>query len=100
MVVVLLLLGIGYFIWRRQGRGAGIMVQFSNRFGGVVKQDTDERSNAVYDGRDGNTQVNERANNRGLEEKKADVDSDNAVERVPEDLAGRLTYELEPLVLS
>lgn len=33
-------------------------------------------------------------------EKKADVDIDNAAERDPEDLAGRVCYELEPLVLS
>ena len=37
---------------------------------------------------------------REQEEKKADVDLNNPVERVPEDLAGRVCYELEPLVLS
>lgn len=35
---------------------------------------------------------------RILEQKNSDIDSDNAVERVPEDLAGKVCYELEPLV--
>lgn len=47
-----------------------------------------------------NSRVNEPGLGHGLEDKKADVDSENAVERVPEDLAGRVCYELEPLVLS
>lgn len=50
--------------------------------------------------RDPNTQVNEHRQSHGLEDKKANVASDNSVERVPEDLAGRVCYELEPLVLS
>lgn len=50
--------------------------------------------------RDRNSRVNEPGLCHGLEDKKADVDSENAVERVPEDLAGRVCYELEPLVLS
>lgn len=50
--------------------------------------------------RDRNSQVNEPGHSHGPEDKKADVDSENAVERVPEDLAGRVCYELEPLVLS
>lgn len=45
-----------------------------------------------------NTQVNENAQSRSPEHNNADVD--NSVERVPEDLAGRVCYELEPLVLS
>lgn len=50
--------------------------------------------------RDSNTQVKEHGRSRPLEDKNADVDSDNPVEKVPEDLAGRVCYELEPLVLS
>lgn len=34
------------------------------------------------------------------EEKIPDADLDNSVERDPEDLAGRVCYELEPLVVS
>lgn len=63
----------------------------------------DERSNRNFDGsspRDQNAQANEHVYSGGLEEKKADADSDNSVERDPEDLAGRVCYELEPLVLS
>lgn len=44
--------------------------------------------------------MNEPGYSSGQEEKKADAESDNTVERVPEDLAGRVCYELEPLVLS
>lgn len=50
--------------------------------------------------RDHNTQVNEYAHSRRPENKNVEVDSDNSVERDPEDLAGRVCYELEPLVLS
>lgn len=44
--------------------------------------------------------MNEHAYSHGPEDKKADVNPENRVERVPEDLAGRVCYELEPLVLS
>lgn len=98
LVVLLLLLVIGYLVWRRRRRGAGTMVQFSNRFGGAIKQDMEDRSNGALDGREHNTQVNEQAHKPSLEDNNADVD--NSVERVPEDLAGRVCYELEPLVLS
>ncbi|XP_031177501.1 scavenger receptor cysteine-rich type 1 protein M130-like isoform X1 [Sander lucioperca] len=98
LVVLVLVLVIGYLVWRRRRRGAGTMVQFSNRLGGAIKQDVDERSNGAFDGRIHNTQVNENAQSRSPEHNNADVD--NSVERVPEDLAGRVCYELEPLVLS
>ncbi|XP_044025482.1 deleted in malignant brain tumors 1 protein-like isoform X2 [Siniperca chuatsi] len=99
LVVLLLVLVICYLVWRRRRQGAGAMVLFSNRFGGTIKQDVEERSNGAFDGRDRNT-ANEHGHSHRLEDKKADVDSDNSVERVPEDLAGRVCYELEPLVLS
>ncbi|XP_070705976.1 scavenger receptor cysteine-rich type 1 protein M130-like [Pempheris klunzingeri] len=97
LVVLLLVAVVGYLVWRRRWRGAGAMVQFSNRFGGALKQDMEDRSNGALDGRDRNTQVNEYVRQ---ENKNVDADSDNPVERVPEDLAGRVCYELEPLVLS
>ncbi|KAK5853043.1 hypothetical protein PBY51_006865 [Eleginops maclovinus] len=99
VLLVLVLVGvIGYLVWRRRRRGAGTMVQFSNRFGGALKEDLDERSNgALYEsGR--NTQVNEQSRSPGQEEN--NTDGDNSVERIPEDLAGRVCYELEPLVFS
>ncbi|XP_034755884.1 deleted in malignant brain tumors 1 protein-like [Etheostoma cragini] len=98
LVVLVLVLVIGYLVWTRRRRGAGAMVQFSNRFGGAIKHDEDERSNGAFDGRSHNTQVNENAQSRSPEQNNADAD--NVVERVPEDLAGRVCYELEPLVLS
>ncbi|XP_022624421.1 deleted in malignant brain tumors 1 protein-like [Seriola dumerili] len=101
LVVLLLVLVIVYLVWRRRWRGAGTMVQFSSRFGGAIKQDREERSNGALDGRDRNTCVNEYVGQSvGPEDKSADVDFDNSVERVPEDLAGRVCYELEPLVVS
>nr|XP_046228271.1 deleted in malignant brain tumors 1 protein-like [Scatophagus argus]XP_046228272.1 deleted in malignant brain tumors 1 protein-like [Scatophagus argus] len=99
LVVVLLALVIGYLVWKKRSEVAGTIVQFSNQLGGTIKQDFEERSNATFDGRGHNSRVNEHGHSPGLEEKKADADSDNA-ERVPEDLAGRVCYELEPLVLS
>ncbi|XP_070844265.1 scavenger receptor cysteine-rich type 1 protein M130-like [Chaetodon trifascialis] len=100
LAVLLLILVIAYFVWRRRGWGAGTLVQFNNRFGGAVTHDTEDRSNRTFDGRDHNAQTNEHGYSRSPEDKKADADSDNNVERVPEDLAGRVCYELEPLVVS
>ncbi|TDH00339.1 hypothetical protein EPR50_G00187460 [Perca flavescens] len=98
LVVLLLVLVIGYLVWRRRRQGAGTIVQFSNRFGGAIMQDLDERSNGAFNGRIHNTQVNENAQSSSPEHNNADVD--NSVERVPEDLAGRVCYERQPLVLS
>ncbi|XP_062293821.1 deleted in malignant brain tumors 1 protein-like [Scomber scombrus] len=99
-LLLLLLLVIGYVVWRRRLRGSATMVQFSNRFGGAVRQGMEDKGNGALDGRNRNTQMNERAESQISEDKIADFDSDNVVERVPEDLAGRVCYELEPLVLS
>ena len=109
---------------------SGTMVQFSNRFGGAIKQDAEDRSNGALSGRWGKCQnihsrlhfiwdlttvatlpvsasghdtlVNDEPAPRAhsSEDKSVDVDFDNSVERVPEDLAGRVCYELEPLVSS
>nr|XP_020494567.1 scavenger receptor cysteine-rich type 1 protein M130-like [Labrus bergylta] len=98
LVVVLLVVVAGYLLWKRRWRLSDTLVQFSNRFGGAIKQDADERSNVAYDGRARNTQVSEPAHSQVPDDKNVDVD--NSVERVPEDLAGRVCYELEPLVLS
>lgn len=51
--------------------------------------------------RDHNTQVNDRVGqSHSSEDRSDDGDFDNSIETVPEDLAGRVCYELEPLVLS
>ncbi|TKS76440.1 Deleted in malignant brain tumors 1 protein [Collichthys lucidus] len=100
IVVLLLMLGIGYFIWRRRWQGVGAMVQFSNTFGGQIKHDEEDRNNKMFNGRDPSVQVKEHGHSSGLEDKKADADRDNTVERGPEDLAGRVCYELEPLVVT
>ncbi|XP_069014405.1 scavenger receptor cysteine-rich domain-containing protein DMBT1-like [Embiotoca jacksoni] len=100
LVVLLLLLGVGFLLWRRRWRGSGVMVQFSNRFGGTIKQDTEDRSNGALDARDRSNQIYEPERSPSPKDTNAEVDSDNTVERVPEDLAGRVCYELEPLVLS
>ncbi|XP_019947587.2 scavenger receptor cysteine-rich type 1 protein M130-like isoform X1 [Paralichthys olivaceus] len=102
LVVLVIVLAIGYMVWRRRWRGAGTMVQFSNRFGGAIKQDAEDRSNGAPSGRGHNTLVNDEpaGHSHSPEEKIADVDFDDSVEKVPEDLAGRVCYELEPLVNS
>lgn len=101
-VVLLVLLAIGAFVWRRRFKGSGVMVQFSNRFGGAIKQDTDDRSNGAHDLRDRNNPIYDRALSLSPEDKTAEEpgDSDNTAEGDPEDLAGRVCYELEPLVFS
>ncbi|CAN9507407.1 unnamed protein product [Ophioblennius macclurei] len=105
VVVILLLLvlvAVGFFVWRRRFRGSSVMVQFSNRFGGAIKQDTDDRVNGTYDLRDRNNPMYDRAFSDTPEDKTADEagDPDNAAEADAEDLAGRVCYELEPLVFS
>lgn len=47
-----------------------------------------------------NSQAKVLGHSSSLEDKKTVVDSENPAENVPEDLAGRVCYELEPLVLS
>ncbi|CAJ1078187.1 scavenger receptor cysteine-rich type 1 protein M130-like [Xyrichtys novacula] len=96
LMLVLIVVVLGYFLWRRRWRVTDTLVQFSNRFGGALKQDADDRVNGAYDGRTRNIQVNEQALSPVPEEKTAEVE--NSVERAPEDLAGRVCYELEPLV--
>lgn len=98
LVMLGLVLGLGYFVWRQRWRFADTMVQFSNRFGGPVNQDVDDRSNRIFDGRDHNSQEKVHEPDPGPEERKDEPD--NSVEKVPEDLAGRVCYELEPLVFS
>ncbi|XP_067337962.1 deleted in malignant brain tumors 1 protein-like isoform X2 [Channa argus] len=101
LVVLVLVLAIGYFVWRRRLRGAGTMVKFTNRFGGAIKHaDAEERTNGAFDGRDRKTQSNQYAERSTPGNKSADAVLDNSVERIPEDLAGRVCYELEPLVFS
>ncbi|KAG7509550.1 hypothetical protein JOB18_047524 [Solea senegalensis] len=98
LVILLVVVLIGFLVWRRRWRSTGTMVLFSNRSGGTVKQDREDRSNGALSG---STLVNERAGRSSSpEEKSTDVELDNSVERVPEDLAGRVCYELEPLVFS
>ncbi|XP_068433617.1 scavenger receptor cysteine-rich type 1 protein M130-like [Clinocottus analis] len=97
LVVLLVVAVIGYLVWRKRRWGAGTLVQFSNRLGGAIKQDMEEKKNGGLDERGQNTQVTDTPS-RVLEDQ--DADADNSVEDVPEDLAGRVCYELEPLVLS
>ncbi|XP_072298074.1 scavenger receptor cysteine-rich type 1 protein M130-like isoform X2 [Eucyclogobius newberryi] len=97
IVVLVLALIIGYVLWRKRRAGAGAMVTFSNRLDGAIQPNMDERRNRPLDDRGPGAQTRLDFN-RVLEDKNADVDSDNTVERVPEDLAGRICYELEPLV--
>ncbi|CAL1586342.1 unnamed protein product [Knipowitschia caucasica] len=93
IVVLVIVLVIGYLLWRRRRWGAGSTVTFSNRMDGTIQQDMDERRFKPLENRGAQTR---RDFTRASEEKKED--SENSVERVPEDLAGRVCYELEPLV--
>ncbi|XP_056872005.1 scavenger receptor cysteine-rich type 1 protein M130-like [Takifugu flavidus] len=95
LVLVLLAVGLGFFIWRRRNRVAGIMVQFNSKSEDTVKDDAHERSNATFDGRALNSQAK-----APRQDKHTLVDSEDPVESVPEDLAGKVCYEFEPLVLS
>ncbi|XP_034062819.1 deleted in malignant brain tumors 1 protein-like [Gymnodraco acuticeps] len=96
LLLVLLVGVLGYLMWRKRRRVAGTMVQFSNRFGGALKEDLNDRCNGALYESARNTQENEQTHSPGQDENNAEVD--NSVERIPEDLAGRVCYELEPLV--
>ncbi|XP_015224356.1 PREDICTED: uncharacterized protein LOC107080662 [Cyprinodon variegatus] len=50
LVLFLILLVIGFFVWKKKWRGAGVMVQFSNRLE-PKKNDLDDRSNGALDER-------------------------------------------------
>ncbi|KAK7906857.1 hypothetical protein WMY93_015469 [Mugilogobius chulae] len=78
--------------------GAGTMVTFSNRLDGTIQQNLEERRNRPLDESRARSAQTRQDFNHVLEDKNADVDSDHRAERVPEDLAGRVCYELEPLV--
>ncbi|XP_077367551.1 SH3 domain-binding glutamic acid-rich-like protein 2 isoform X2 [Festucalex cinctus] len=102
LVLLLLILVVGFLVWRRRRQHAGTLIQFSNRFGGAMKSDSEDAGNRRLEGRDGGRTAASEGGARSIvpAEKSGDVDSENAPERVPEDLAGRVCYELEPLVLS
>ncbi|XP_055005198.1 deleted in malignant brain tumors 1 protein-like isoform X2 [Boleophthalmus pectinirostris] len=97
VVVLVIVLVIGYMLWRRRRWGAGTMVTFSNRLDGAIQQNMDERKNRPLDDRVHGAQTRHEFS-RVLEDKSEDVNLDNTVEGVHEDLAGRVCYELEPLV--
>ncbi|XP_030577946.1 deleted in malignant brain tumors 1 protein-like [Archocentrus centrarchus] len=99
LVVLILLLGVGFLVWRRRWGVSDVIVQFSNRFGAAIKQEMEDKPTVALDERERNNQVYE-PYCPSPEQKKADVDPDGNVERAPEDLAGRVCYELEPLVVS
>ncbi|XP_051792906.1 uncharacterized protein LOC110964340 [Acanthochromis polyacanthus] len=100
VLVVLVLLVVGFLVWRRRWRGSGVMVQFRSRFEEAMKRDMEDRSNGALDGRERSNQLYEPGPSRSSVEKATEEDSENGVDRVPEDLAGRVCYELEPLVVS
>ncbi|KAM4522290.1 scavenger receptor cysteine-rich domain-containing protein DMBT1-like [Odontesthes bonariensis] len=99
LVVLLLVSVIGFLVWRKKWRGTGVMVQFSNRFDGAIQQDLEDRNKGLPDERERRNQIYEsRPHRDSTKEGSTNLDSDSPVERVPEDLAGRICYELEPLV--
>ncbi|XP_055362539.1 neutrophil immunoglobulin-like receptor 1 [Betta splendens] len=85
---LLVVLVIGYLVWRNRWSADGTTVQFQNRFGAAMKPNGEDRNNGTLDGREWNEYVN----NCHTEAKNEDGKT------IPEDLAGRVCYELEPLV--
>ncbi|KAK5609545.1 hypothetical protein CRENBAI_005488 [Crenichthys baileyi] len=98
LVILLFILVIGFFVWRKKWRGAGVMVLFSNRLE-PKKQDTDDRSNGAPDERERTNQFYERGQHtERIKAMSTNRDSESIAEKAPEDLAGRVCYELDPLV--
>ncbi|XP_055362527.1 scavenger receptor cysteine-rich type 1 protein M130-like isoform X1 [Betta splendens] len=75
LVVLLVVLVIGYLVWRNKWCFAGTTIQFENRLAAANKSSNGRHS----------TEYNNQ-------------DASNTDESIPEDLAGRVCYELEPLV--
>ncbi|XP_077408214.1 scavenger receptor cysteine-rich type 1 protein M130-like isoform X2 [Vanacampus margaritifer] len=94
-LLLLLILIVGFLVWRRRRQHAGTLIQFSNRLGGATKGDSEETANR--EGRDVGAAAGDGGTRSVSADKTGEVDS---LERVPEDLAGRVCYELEPLVFS
>ncbi|XP_028996325.1 deleted in malignant brain tumors 1 protein-like isoform X2 [Betta splendens] len=75
VVVLLVVLVIGYLVWRNRWCVAGTTIQFRNRLAAAIKPSDGRR--------------NTESNNQ---------DTSNTDESTPEDVAGKVCYELEPLV--
>ncbi|KAF7659221.1 hypothetical protein LDENG_00001350 [Lucifuga dentata] len=99
ILVLLLLVLVAFLVWRKRRQGVAAMVRFSNRLAEATKS-TEDKGNGALDGRDYNVQANEQRSAHGLEERDADVDPGNPERNAPEDLTGRVCYELEPLILT
>ncbi|XP_039874446.1 deleted in malignant brain tumors 1 protein-like isoform X2 [Simochromis diagramma] len=99
LVVLLLLVVIIFLVWRRKWGVSEVIVQFSNRFGAAIKQEMEDKTTVALDERERNNQLYEPCT-PSPEQSKTDADTDSNAERAPEDLAGKVCYELEPLVVS
>uniref|UniRef100_A0A1A8GLG1 Soluble scavenger receptor cysteine-rich domain-containing protein SSC5D n=1 Tax=Nothobranchius korthausae TaxID=1143690 RepID=A0A1A8GLG1_9TELE len=89
LVIVLVVLVIGYWVWRKKWRVAGTMVQFSSKFQERTK-DTDDQSNGAVDERERTNQIYEH------QQLCSPMITNNEVQS--EDLAGQVCSELETLV--
>uniref|UniRef100_A0A3P9P2V6 SRCR domain-containing protein n=1 Tax=Poecilia reticulata TaxID=8081 RepID=A0A3P9P2V6_POERE len=97
LVILLVLLAIGFFVWRKKWRGAVIMVQFNNRLE-TKKQELDDRGNGALDERERTNQLYDRGQHDSMKRVNNNLEFESTEENVPEDLAGRVCYEREPLV--
>ncbi|XP_077568332.1 scavenger receptor cysteine-rich type 1 protein M130-like isoform X2 [Stigmatopora nigra] len=98
LLLVLLVVAAGYLLWRRRrSQLAGTMIEFRNQLGSSTKSD-------FQDADDGGFQDSVPAGQESARKRPsaAEAESENRAdaEGVPEDLAGRVCYELEPLVFS
>ncbi|XP_043962312.1 deleted in malignant brain tumors 1 protein-like [Gambusia affinis] len=97
LVILLMLLVIGFFVWRKKWRGAVIMVQFNNR-SEPKKQELDDRGNGALDERERTNQLYDRGQHDSMKRTNNNLELESTEEKIPEDLAGRVCYEHEPLV--
>ncbi|XP_017282854.1 deleted in malignant brain tumors 1 protein [Kryptolebias marmoratus] len=98
LVLLLVLLSVGFWVWRKKWRGAGVMVYFNTKFQ-EMKKELEDRSNGAVDERERTNQMYEtKRHNDDPKASNSGVESERVVEKVPEDLAGRVCYEQEPLI--
>ncbi|XP_077443685.1 scavenger receptor cysteine-rich type 1 protein M130-like isoform X2 [Stigmatopora argus] len=103
LLLLLLVVVVAYLLWRRRrSQHAGTMIEFRNQFGSGAKSDFQDADDGGLEDRHGIAPAPRESARMRPSAAEAEAESENAAdaERVPEDLAGRVCYELEPLVFS
>ncbi|KAM9779106.1 scavenger receptor cysteine-rich type 1 protein M130-like isoform 2-T2 [Syngnathus typhle] len=95
LLLLLLVVTVGYLLWRRRRQHAGPSIRF-----GAMKSASEDTSDRRFEGRHRSEVSAQGPPPPPPADKAAEVDSDSSRQTVPDDLPGRMCYELDPLVSS